>query len=74
MLVGEAPDLPVGSVIQLSLFQDMSASDLASPVCPQIAALLSEFDSLFQPSTGLPPQRPCDHSIPLIPGAQPVFV
>lgn len=37
-------------------------------------AFLTEFEHLFQPASGLPRQRSCDHSIPLIPGAQPVFV
>ena len=47
---------------------------LVAPTIPELRALLAEYDHLFQPPTGLPPQRPCDYSIPLILGAQPVFV
>lgn len=36
--------------------------------------MLQEFDSVFAEPEGLPPDRPYDHSIPLIPGAQPVNV
>lgn len=34
--------------------------------------LLNQYSHLFQPPTELPPRRPCDHSIPLLPGAQPI--
>jgi hypothetical protein len=60
--------------MQLSLISDTAQSSISSTVCPAIQGLLSEFDQLFQPTSGLPPRRACDHSIPLIPGAQPVFV
>ena len=39
---------------------------------PEIQALLSQYQHLFRLPTELPPRRACDHSIPLIPGAQPV--
>jgi hypothetical protein len=39
-----------------------------------VKELVTEFTHLFQPPTGLPPSRACDHTIPLIQGAQPVFV
>jgi hypothetical protein len=29
---------------------------------------------LFEPPSSLPPSRSCNHTIPLLPGAQPVFV
>lgn len=41
---------------------------------PEIAAHLSEFESVFAPPTGYPPARHCDHAIPLIPGASPINV
>lgn len=42
---------------------------------PQVVQqLISKYDSLFQEPTQLPPERSCDHSIPLLPGAQPVNV
>lgn len=75
VLLGDAPELPVGSVIQLCLVQD-SASSSSSPIVvpPSVQALVTEFATLFEPISGLPPSRHCDHAIPLIPGAQPVFV
>ena len=39
---------------------------------PEIQALLSQYQHLFRLPTELPPRRACDHSIPLIPGAQPI--
>ena len=41
---------------------------------PEIQALLDKFAVVFSPPTGLPPRRQYDHSIPLIPGAQPVSI
>ena len=43
-----------------------------TPLPPEIKSLLHEFDDRFQPPTKLPSRRPEDHTIPLIPGAQPV--
>jgi hypothetical protein len=36
--------------------------------------LLLEYDSFFEMPKGLPPSRPCDHRIHLLPGAEPVVV
>ena len=36
--------------------------------------LLKEYDTLFQPTSSLPSQRPTDHRIPLVEGANPVNV
>jgi hypothetical protein len=43
VLIGDAPDLPVGSVIQLSLISDTTQSANFATVCPAIQGLLSEF-------------------------------
>jgi hypothetical protein len=74
--VGEAPELPPGTVIQLSLLQSapLCQSSTSEQLPPEFQKLLTEFDHLFQPPTDLPPQWDCDHSIPLIAGAQPVFI
>lgn len=69
ILFGDAPDLPVGPVIQLCSVQDQS---LVVP--PIVQELVTEFAHLFEPPTGLPSSRACDHSILLIQGAQPMFV
>jgi hypothetical protein len=76
VLVGEAPELPPRTVIQLSLLQSESLcqSSTSKQLPPRFQELLTEFDHLFQPPTDLPSQRDCDHSIPLIAGAPPVFI
>ena len=43
-------------------------------VSPVVQPLLEEFAHLFTPPLGLPPSRNCDHTIPLIASAQPIFV
>jgi hypothetical protein len=62
------------SVVQL--FSISSAADVAptAPIHPQIQSLLDEFSQLFAEPSTLPPRRDCDHSIPLVPGAQPVCI
>lgn len=41
---------------------------------PQVQELLDAFKDLFAEPSSLPPHRNCDHSIPLVPGAQPVSI
>lgn len=36
--------------------------------------ILSDFAEVFEEPRGLPPSQDCDHTIPLVPGAQPVNV
>ena len=74
ILLGDAPDLPVGSVIQLCLVQDSDASSSSIVISPSVQALVNEFATLFEPILGLPLSQHCDLAIPLIPGAQPVYV
>ncbi|GLI65233.1 hypothetical protein VaNZ11_008718, partial [Volvox africanus] len=40
-------------------------------VDPEVEALLSQYEDVFKDIPGLPPMRPVDHTIPLLPGAQP---
>ena len=42
-------------------------------VPPEIQLLLQKFSSMFEEPTELPPSQACNHRIPLIPGAQPIF-
>jgi hypothetical protein len=37
-------------------------------------AFLQEFAVVFEPPFELPPRRDCDHVIPLVPGAKPMYV
>ncbi|WVZ82001.1 hypothetical protein U9M48_029318, partial [Paspalum notatum var. saurae] len=72
-LQGEGCALPVGTLVQLYSVEPILA-DTPSALPDEIQHLLSEFQSLFQVPTALPPSRSCDHSIPLIEGATPVVV
>jgi hypothetical protein len=60
------------SFIQLFHIADGSSSSV--PIAPAIQQLLDEFGAIFAEPSELPPRRQCDHSIPLVPGAQPVAV
>jgi hypothetical protein len=46
--------------------------EFADTVPAAVQAVIQDFEGLFQEPSGLPPQRPFDHKIPLIFGAQPV--
>ena len=54
------------------LVTDAAADKLNVP--PELAQLLEDFSAVFEPPSGLPPERACDHSIPLVEGASPVAV
>lgn len=40
---------------------------------PEIQQLVQHYSTVFDPPCQLPPSRSCDHSIPLIPGAAPIY-
>lgn len=70
--IGILTDLPAGAVLH------MCASDSQQQTCssswpPEIQRLVQEFSSSFEQPSQLPPSRSCYHSIPLIPGAAPVY-
>jgi hypothetical protein len=73
-LHGVQPSLPEFSLVELVL---VSAVE---PVVPQhvmpepIQLLLQSFANLFKEPKSLPPRRSCNHIIPLIPSAQPVYI
>ena len=48
--------------------------DHATQLPDTISSLLQEYDRLFDEPRTLPPRRSADHTIPLVPGAQPVKV
>jgi hypothetical protein len=74
MLQGQLPESATGAVVQVfHIASDASSTD-HNPVHPSVQLILDEFASVFAEPTGLPPRRACDHTIPLVPGAQPVLV
>ena len=69
------PDEPDQLLLQLEQSEPVLSSehDVVSVPAP-ISQLIDEFSDLFHPPTSLPPSRACNHEIPLLPGAQPVFI
>lgn len=45
-----------------------------TPIPQEVQQLLKVYEDLFQTPTSLPPPRPFDHQIQLVPGAQPINV
>lgn len=70
-LQGQLTELPTGSVIQVSAVFSESTPQAPVEIPPVVSALLSEFQSVFDPPSGYPPPRQFDHPIPLDPGASP---
>ena len=65
---------PTHLYLQLCAIQHSEPSEtLPDDVPPEIRHLLTLYQHLFEPPTELPPSRACNHRIPLVPGAQPVF-
>lgn len=46
-------------------------SDQATVYRPEVEQLLNPFQDIFEEPTELPPKREIDHTIPLVPNAQP---
>lgn len=75
-ITDEAPPelfLHISELYQVNV-RSPSASTSAPPLHAEITNLLHEFAVVFAPPTELPPPRSCDHMIPLIQGAKPVYV
>jgi hypothetical protein len=65
------------SLVCLQLFAIEDSAQSVQPLAPMhsdIQHLVDSFATLFKPPTTLPPSRSCNHTIPLLPGAQHVFV
>jgi hypothetical protein len=56
-------------VVQLCLVADEKGKLTVSHI---IGMVLETYETVFEEPKGLPPQRKCDHKIPLLPGAAPV--
>lgn len=75
VLQGLAPSSPQHVLLHIDSLLTVDSDDTLKPEVPQaVQPLLQEFQDLFQPPTSLPQSRACDHEIPLILGAQPVFI
>lgn len=66
MLLVQTPDADM-----LVAVADDEAATIPVESSPEIQAILQEYAHLFKEPTDLPPARSQDHTIPLIPGAQP---
>jgi hypothetical protein len=74
VLQGILPQESSDLVFQLLSVDEHHADTVNHVYPPEIQALLQEFQSVFTIPTELPPERACDHAIPLIQGAIPVNV
>jgi hypothetical protein len=70
---GVVPKLPSELAVHVCALLELPQSE-ASVIHPAVAHLLDEFSNTFTPPTSLPPERDCDHVIPLVPGAKPVHI
>ena len=61
-----------GAVAQLIQLSSQQQEQTTVPVPATIQKIIDQHQSTFQEPTQLPPRRPFDHAIPLIPGAVPV--
>jgi hypothetical protein len=65
---GQNPSSFACTIVELTLLHE---SDTLSPsVQAEVKQILEEYQSVFAEPTSLPPRRFCDHTIPLIAGAQ----
>lgn len=71
---GEHSTMLVGSVVQLCVAQQEPVTPSKDPIPSVVQKLIDEFAIIFALPSELPPQRSCDHSIPLIEGAAPVAI
>jgi hypothetical protein len=69
VLQGVLPEAADCALVQVFHVDD---TELVPPLPVEVQQLLDQYQHLFQPPSELPPRRSCDHTIPLIPGAQPV--
>jgi hypothetical protein len=75
VLRGEAPPPADQVLLQICFATDDGPIESSVSLLPEeIQSLVSQFSLLFEEPSSLPPSRPCDHVIPLIPGARPVNV
>jgi hypothetical protein len=69
-LQSQNPQVFTCTVVELLLLHEYVDNDVQLPI--EVVQLLQQFAPVFDEPVGLPPRWLCDHSIPLVPGAQPV--
>lgn len=74
MLIQGACHTPLDQLVIQVCTLDVPATVPMQECSAPLAQLLEEFVAIFEPPTSLPPEWQCDHSIPLVPGAQPVRI
>jgi hypothetical protein len=73
-LQGLQPSLPELSVVEVLLVSTVEHDNAKMAIPQQVQKLLQSFEELFEEPTDVPPSRPCNHTIPLVPGAQPISI
>lgn len=73
-LQGDLQELPMGTIIQISVRNTVDSLEHSAALPVEITQLHQEFWSVFDPPSGYPPPQECEHEIPLFPGATPVSV
>lgn len=76
VLQGVGSEAPSELLLQVYSVSDLSAASTSSTpqLPPAVQSLVDSFAEVFAPPVALPPSRACNHSIPLLPGASPVFI
>ncbi|CAD6249360.1 unnamed protein product [Miscanthus lutarioriparius] len=73
-LQGELVDPPVDLFLQVCAMDTEQPESSSDQLPAAVQCLLDQFSDLFQSPDSLPPSRPCNHLIPLVPGAQPFYI
>lgn len=73
-LQGCPPETFSCTVVELHLVQPENVKEDVVALPAQFQELLDQYTAVFEPPTGLPPRRSCDHRIPLMEGARPVNI
>lgn len=61
-------------VFQLLTVDSQLSNEAVGSFPSEIQAILDDYSAVFTIPSELPPERACDHAIPLLPGARPVNV
>jgi len=73
VLQGILPAVPEEVIVHLCSLPSLAATPAVS-LSPEVEAIIQQFSLVFEPLSSLPPERSCDHAIPLVPGAKVVSI